>query len=84
MKQVTLKFREVAVDGFPKKSGYCAVVYRSSVDQELEPDMLPFSVKHQAFNTHDSFDDTHTRIDNVAFWMMLDEFNAAFEGGETP
>ena len=41
MKQVTLNFREVAVDGLPKKSGYCAVVYRSSVDQELEP--LPLS-----------------------------------------
>ena len=84
MKQVTLNFREVAVDGLPDKSMDCVVIHQYDMKH---PNKLPYSAKHKLFNAYDRNSKASAKeksIDNVSHWMPLNEFNAAFEGGETP
>lgn len=83
MKEITLKFREVAVDGLPKESMRCAVVNQY---YELQPNALDYSARHGVFNAIDSYDPEKAfdyAIKSVKYWMPLDEFNQAFAGGET-
>lgn len=80
MKQITLNFREVAVEGLPEEDGYY-LVRRSEGYQPLS---LPFSPRYNGFNLLDFYPDDHTRMDGVTHWIPLDEFNAAFKDGETP
>jgi hypothetical protein len=85
MKQVTLNFREVAVDGLPTESMDCAVVH--AYDGWFQPNKLSYSSKYEMFNAHDYTtieEAERTMIDNISHWIPLDEFNAAFEDGETP
>ena len=85
MKQVTLNFREVAADGLPEKSMDCAVIHQYN---EKHPNMLPYSHKYKFFNARDYAANKksagRSAIKNITHWMPLDEFNAAFEDGETP
>ena len=84
MKQVTLNFREVAVDGLPEESMDCAVIHQYD---KKHPNKLPYSAMHKLFNAYDRNSKASAKeksIDNVSHWMPLDEFNAAFKDGETP
>ena len=74
MKQVTLNFREVAVDGLPEESDYYVTLHRYS-DEELQPDCWCYSAEHKLFNV---YQDVNTAL-LVEYWMPLDEFNAAFK-----
>ena len=78
MKEVTLKFREVAVDGLPKESMGVFVNYgygTASTD---------YSKKHKCFCCTDqtSKKDARSRRNiwnGVKFWVPLSEFKSAFE-----
>lgn len=74
MKEITLKFREVAVDGLPEKSDYYVVLHRYS-DGELQPDCWMYSTMHKLFNV---YEDVDTAL-SVDYWIPLDEFNAIFK-----
>ena len=74
MKQITLKFREVAVDGLPEESD-CYVTIHRYPDKELQPDCWRYSAEHKLFNV---YQDVNTAL-SVEYWMPLDEFNAAFK-----
>ena len=82
MKQVTLNFREVAVDGLPEESMECVVRCATGYD----PVGLPFSKRHGLFNTYDfqSEHDVGRSFDDITHWMPLSEYHAAFKDGETP
>jgi len=82
MKEITLRFREVAVDGLPGKSMDCACCYGNG--EYRKPWELHFSKKYQAFNIHDYSDDVSTAFprDCITHWMPLSEFAAAFGEGE--
>lgn len=82
MKEITLKFREVTVDGLPEKSMNCACCY--GIGEYRKPWELHFSKKHQAFNIHDYSTDISTAFPNgcITHWMPLSEFAAAFKEGE--
>lgn len=79
MKEVILKFREIAVDGFPSESMECIALpyygYLSAVQ-------LPYSKIHSSFNVRD-YDSVERVLKNsirsVAYWMPLHEFNMAFK-----
>lgn len=88
MKEITLKFREVAVDGEPDKSGEYAVV--QSYPLFNRPDSLNFSSVHGMWNTRDTTteeeanataicmkEEPHTG--EVAYWMPIAEFDSAFK-----
>ena len=82
MKEITLKFREVAVDGLPDKSMDTFVYYGYGTAN------VPFSTSYQCFNTRDSTpiedaERSRAAFSDVTHWIPLDEFNAAFEDGET-
>lgn len=80
MKEITLKFREVAVDGLPTESMDCAVVH--DYGGWFQPNKLPYSSKYEMFNAHDYTtieEAERTMIDNISHWIPLDEFNAAFK-----
>lgn len=81
MKEVTLKFREIAVDGLPQESMSCVVVCNYGTD--VRPQTLPFSINHGAFNTRDWYSVEQTSqyvINNVTHWMPLHEFFVAIKG----
>jgi len=79
MKEVTLKFREVAVDGLPEHSMECVAIpyygYLSAIE-------LPFSKIHSSFNAHD-YDSVErvlkTSVRGIVYWIPLHEFNMAFK-----
>ena len=78
MKQVTLNFREVAVDGLPAESMDVFVNY------EFGTASTAYSGKHKCFCCRDSTSEVDANYrkkvwDNVAYWIPLDEFNAAFK-----
>ena len=73
MKEITLKFREVAVDGVPDESMDCAVVWLS--ETKAYPNNYYYSKEFDLFNVHTN---PGTAI-CVDYWMPLDEFNAAFK-----
>jgi hypothetical protein len=78
MKEITLKFREVAVDGLPEKSMDVFVNY------EYGTASTTYSEKHKCFCCSDSTskEDANYRRkswDDVPYWIPLDEFNAAFK-----
>ena len=75
MIEIKVKFYEVEKDGLPKESGnYLCLV------NNLYYTSLPFSVRHKAFNCHDQFDTTATKIENVTLWA---NYPMGFmEGGE--
>jgi len=88
MKEITLKFREVAVDGEPDKSGEYAVVQSYSLFNR--PDYLNFSTVHGMWNTRDCTtkeEAEQTAIQmkeephhgEVAYWMPIKEFDSAFK-----
>ena len=93
MKQVTLNFREVAVDGLPEESGNYAVVQSFPISEQAND--LTFSAVHKLWNASD-----HSPRDvalshaigvksepgngQVKYWIPREEFNAAFKDGETP
>jgi len=81
MKEVTLKFREVAVDGLPEQSMDCAVVL--DYETGAQPGGLPYSSKHGTFNSHD-WDSVESvskyAIGNVTYWLPLHEFFVAIKG----
>lgn len=87
MKQVTLNFREVAVDGLPKKSCVVAVLPETSALISTITDVR-FSAKHKAFNCGDETDastatERRKLWSNVKYWIPMDELDASIKGGET-
>ena len=80
MKDVTLRFREVAVDGLPEKSMDCVVI-RTYYENDHALWELPYSDKYNGFNLHDFSDDDHTRMEKVTHWMPHKEFEEAFGSG---
>ena len=80
MKEITLKFREVAVDGLPEESMDCAVVHDYS--GSFQPNKLSYSRRYEFFNAHDYTtlaQAKRTMIDNITHWIPLSEFDAAFK-----
>ena len=80
MKEITLKFREVAVDGLPTESMDCAVVHDH--DGWFRPNNLHYSSKYEMFNASDHTTIARaksTMIDNISHWIPLCEFNEAFK-----
>ena len=80
MKEITLKFREVAVEGLPTESMDCAVVH--DYDGWFQPNKLSYSSKYEMFNAHDytTIEKAEsTMIDNISHWIPLCEFNEAFK-----
>ena len=76
MQEITLKFREVAVDGLPKESMDCAVIH--NYDGQFQPNKLAYSNIHKMFNAHDHTTRKAaegTMIDNITHWIPLSEFN---------
>ena len=51
MKEITLKFREVAVDGLPKKTGNYFVIQSFPISERAND--LPFSAVHGLWNALD-------------------------------
>ena len=88
MKEITLKFREVAVDGLPDKS--CSVLTLSGFDstgQGIIEDFynmtnVDFSKKYGKFNQYDSHEeDLNSEFSkDVLFWVPVSEINEAFFG----
>ena len=88
MKEITLKFREVAVDGLPDKS--CSVLTLSGFDsagQGIIEDFynmtnVDFSKKYGKFNQYDSHEeDLNSEFSkDVLFWFPVSEINEAFFG----
>lgn len=86
MKEITLKFREVAVDGLPDKS--CEVVTLSGfdptgqgfVDNFYNVSNVSFSEKYGKFNAYDSHEEPTESVfsDDVLFWIPVSEINDKF------
>ena len=86
MKEITLKFREVAVDGLPEKS--CEVVTLSGfdatgqgiIDSFYNITNVAFSKKHGKFNQYDSHEEDLESVfsDDVLFWIPVSEINDKF------
>ena len=84
MKEITLKFREVAVDGLPEKS--CSVLTLSGhvredtgrVESLYNMSDVNFSAKHGKFNAYDTIeeDPKNTYSDDVLFWCPVSEVDA--------
>lgn len=84
MKQVTLNFREVAVDGLPKESGRDFLVIHDGRTSTVD-----YSAKHKMWNTGDwtSESEAHRHGDywvDVTHWVPVNELVGAIKGGETP
>lgn len=76
MKEITLNFREVAVDGLPDKSIDTFVYYGYGTAS------VPFSTSYQCFNTSDSTpiedaERSRAAFADVTHWIPYDEFTAA-------
>ena len=93
MKQVTLNFREVAVDGLPTESGNYAVIQSFPISEQAND--LTFSAVHKLWNASDYSPQevaqrhaigmkSEPRSGQVKYWIPREEFNAAFKDGETP
>ena len=83
MKEVTLKFREVAVDGLPEESMQRAIVIDSH-----GLNCLPYSSIHELFNCHDFQRPTAARANGLAFanithWCPASEIEAAMKEDTT-
>ena len=84
MKEIILKFREVAVDGLPEKS--CKVLVLSGyanedtgrVDHFYNISDVGFSAKHGKFNAYDAIeeDPKNAFSDGVLFWCPVSEVDA--------
>ena len=84
MKEITLKFREVAVDGLPEKS--CSVLTLSGcvsedtgrVERLYNMSDVNFSAKHGKFNAYDTIeeDPKNAYSDDVLFWCPVSEVDA--------
>ena len=84
MKEITLNFREVAVDGLPEKS--CKVLVLSGyanedtgrVDHFYHISDVDFSEKHGKFNAYDAIEEDPKNIysDDVLFWCPSSELDA--------
>ena len=80
MKEITLKFREIAVDGLPKESMDCAVIH--DYDGRFQPNKLSYSSLHEMFNAHDHTtrdEAERTMIDNITHWIPILEFSDAIK-----
>ena len=84
MKQVTLNFREVAVDGLLDDSiDKAVVIYPSGVN------VLPYSSVHELWNCRDSYKASKARevglsFSDITHWIPCEEVRAAFKEVETP
>jgi hypothetical protein len=88
MKEITLKFREVAADGLPDKS--CSVLTLSGFDSTGQGIIegfynmtnVGFSKKYGKFNQYDSLEeDPNSEFSkDVLFWVPVSEINEAFFG----
>lgn len=84
MKKITLKFREVAVDGLPEKS--CKVLTLSGYAREDTGRVehlyyisdVDFSAKHGKFNAYDAIEEDPKNVfsDDVLFWCPVSEVDA--------
>jgi hypothetical protein len=84
MKEITLKFREVAVDGLPEKS--CKVLTLSGyacedtgrVEHFYNIIGVDFSAKHGKFNAYDTIEEDPKSVfsDDVLFWCPVSEVDA--------
>ena len=80
MKEITLNFREVAVDGLPEESMDCAVIH--DYVGRFQPNKLSYSSLHEMFIVHDHAtrdEAERTMIDNITHWIPLSEFNDAIK-----
>lgn len=77
MKEITLKFREVAVDGLPEESMDCLVV--KTYEDFRSMTQLHYSKKYNAFNVHDFSKNDGTRLDAVTHWIPKSEIDIIFE-----
>ena len=83
MKEITLKFREVAVDGLPEKS--CEVLTLSGyaredtgrIDHFYSMTSTSFSKKHGKFNAYDPIEENpeNTFSNDVLYWIPVIELN---------
>ena len=83
MKEITLKFREVAVDGLPKESCNVAVFAKSGITIASITDVR-YSDKHKAFNCGDETDSVEAYKrrklwSNVKYWVKMEELIAALK-----
>ena len=86
MKEVTLKFREVAVDGLPEESMDVLILSgtrykgRDRIEDFYSMTNTSFSKKHGVFNAHD-YEETATNkiLDDVLFWIPTSELDAMLE-----
>lgn len=85
MKQITLNFREVAVDGLPDRSMDVLVVSRSEEGFLYGMMEVAYSSKHEQFNNYDSQEkNAPSCFADVAYWIPSSELEAILAGGETP
>lgn len=93
MKQITLNFREVAVDGLPEVSGNYAVIQSFPISEQVTD--MHFSEVHKLWNASDhSTRDvalahaigvkTEPGNGQIKYWIPRAELSAAFKDGETP
>ena len=92
MKQVTLNFREVAVDGLPEKSGDYAVIQAFPISDQAND--LHFSAVHGMWNTYDytTREDAEktaigtcdeTRHGEITHWIPRAEIESAIKEDST-
>lgn len=85
MKQITLNFREVAVDGLPEKSMDVLVASRSEDGMFYGVTEVGYSAKHEQFNSYDHLPrDESGAFDDVAYWVPMIELEIQLNAGETP
>lgn len=85
MKQITLNFREVAVDGLPEKSMGVLVISRSDGGVLYDATEVGYSTKNEQFNSYDHLPrDESGCFDDVAYWVPMIELETQLSAGETP
>lgn len=85
MKQITLNFREVAVDGLPEKSMDVLVASFDERGHMYGVMEVPYSAKHEQFNNYDyRRKDDPPCFSDVKYWVPTNELREQLNGGETP
>lgn len=81
MKEITLRFREVAVDGLPQESGEVVVLLGQDggkgIDRFYAVMDVNYSAKHKAFNACDDMPEyTGSLSGDVLYWCPASEVDA--------
>ena len=81
MKEITLRFREVAIDGLPQESGEVVVLLGQDngvgIDRFYDVMGVNYSAKHGAFNSYDHLPEHIGSLsDDVLYWCPASEVDA--------